>query len=94
VTDMQLHNYHLKPILQLSLPSSGFPFKRFIAFASDNVLSLFSTEQDRPLKVMKFYEPFDRLIYIQHSLVVAFNKEHSFKIDLNYAYPFMENFSQ
>eukprot|EP00347_Sterkiella_histriomuscorum_P008402 403345231 len=91
ITEMQLHNYHLTPILQVCLPASGHPNKHFIAWSQNKILTLFSMEEDRPLKVMRFHDNLTKFLYLGNNEIVAFDRNYVFKIDLNDAQCFSDN---
>jgi len=88
---MQIHNYHLSPIDQICLPITRIPQKKFVAWASNNVLSLFAMDEDRPLKVMRFSTSMGKLLYLGKNEVLAFKETLLFKIDLNEAQPHIES---
>lgn len=94
-TEMQIHNYHLSPVSQITLPfyneppdnGSGYSNNMFIAYSiRDHVLTLFSMTQDKPLRVMRFSQGFTTLFYLSKNNVIAFSPNNQvFSIDLNMA---------
>lgn len=96
ITEMQLHNYHLVPIVQICLPCFNVGKQsekkgKFIALASNMVLTLFSMDTDRPLKVMSFAQGgFSRILYVGKNEVLAFDNKFVLKIDLHDAQVFTE----